>query len=510
MIVSAMQMKQIESNAAELSMSYERMMDNAGSAAAAIIRRNMPVEGRFITIFCGNGNNGGDGFVAARRMMENGANVVVVLTDGEPETDAAKAMYDFMQMMEVAVVNYGDDMQYLADRLASTDILIDAIYGTGFRGSFDTHHSDICRVINGLDTTVVALDVPSGVCADSGIADENAVIANMTITFDSNKPATVMPSCAQHCGQVVVADIGIPPEARDAIAESYVLVDKDYVFSKLQKRERRSHKGTYGKLLCVAGSQPYMGAAILAVLAALRTGAGYVTLASTKEVCRSTVAVLPEAVMLPLAQNPDGTISSKSIDEILAAAEISTAVLVGNGLGNGEDTLKIVEALLSRAKCPVILDADGINCLAGNITILKNANVPVILTPHLGELSRLSEIPLSQLSEQAQSVGREFSQEYGVTIVIKDAYTVTAGEDGVTYINTTGNAGMAKAGSGDVLAGMIGALTAQGHALPVAAACGVFLHGLAGDYAAALRSQYGMLPRDIVDCLTQVFLENER
>ena len=506
-IVTSAQMKEIERNSLHYALSYERLMENAGAAAAAAIRRAEQVEGKFVTLFCGRGNNGGDGFVVARKLCEAGANVAVVLTDGEPRTDEAAAMFRLIAVMEIAVVEYGDDPAYLTERLAETDILVDAIYGTGFHGALDERHRDICRLINGVGVPTYALDIPSGVTADTGWADACAVRADATIVFDSDKPATVMPRAAAFCGEVVLADIGIPDEARAGIEENYRLADREFTFSVLKKRARDTHKGSYGKLLNVAGSQQYMGAALLSTLAAMRSGAGYVTLCSTKEVCRAALPGLPEAVMLPLRQNPDGSISFQDIDRILEAAGRSTAVLAGNGLGAGDDACRIVYELVQKCEKPLILDADGINALSRNIDILKRASCPVVLTPHRMELSRLTTLPLEQLEQGALAAGFAFAQEYGVTLILKDAYTHTVTPEGVVYINTSGNAGLAKAGSGDVLAGVVGALAAQGYPPEAAAACGAWLHGRAGDYAAADCSQYGMLPRDVIGSLTRVFAD---
>lgn len=509
-ILTSDQMKTVERNSLSYSMSYERLMENAGSAAAAAIRRAADVEGRYVTIFCGRGNNGGDGFVAARRLNEAGANVAVVLTDGEPKTPEASEMLRRIGLMDIAVVGYGDDPEYLTERLASTDLLIDAIYGTGFHGELDERHRDICRLINGVGVQVFSFDIPSGVNADTGEADPCAVRAGTTVVFDSDKPATVMPAAAEYCGEVVVADIGIPPEAHEGVDPLFTLADRGWVFGRLPRRRRDSHKGDYGKLLNVAGSQRYMGAAVLSTLAAMRTGAGYLTLASTKEVCRTALPMLPEAVMLPLPQNADGSLSYKAMDEILEAAGRSTAVLVGNGLGTGSDACHIVYELIKQVSCPLIIDADGINALARNIDILKDKKAPVVLTPHLMELSRLTTLPVGQLRPDPLTAGKAFAQEYGVTVVLKGAYTLTAGPDGRVWVNTTGNAGLAKAGSGDVLAGMVGALAAQGRSPEEAAACGVWLHGMAGDYAAGELSQYAMLARDVIDALPRVLVDNGR
>lgn len=510
MIVTAGQMKQIEANSLEYSLSMGRLMENAGSAAAAAIRRVYDVQGKYITVFCGKGNNGGDGFVAARRLTEAGANVVVVLTDGQPRTEQAKEMFERITYMEIPVVEYGEDPAYLTERLAETDFLVDAVYGSGFHGQLDDLHRDICRLITGVGVPVISLDIPSGVATDTGAADPYAIRARHTVVFDSYKPATVLPAAAKFCGEVTLADIGIPEEAHHDIAEKFTLMDDLHVFGELKKRLRETHKGDYGRLLVVGGCQRYMGAVTLCTLAAMRTGAGYVTLASTKEVCRTTLSRLPEAVMLPLRQTAEGTISAGAIDDILDAAGCSTALLAGNGLGTGQEARSIISAIVKNARCPVILDADGINAVCDNISIFKQAKCPLAVTPHVKEFSRLTGREVAQIKADPVTESLSFAKAYGVTVVLKDAYTITATPAGHVYINTTGNAGMAKAGSGDVLAGIIGSLAAQGHSPEEAAACGVWLHGMAGDYAARSCSQYAMLARDVIDALCAVFSDYDR
>lgn len=509
-IVTSGQMKQIEQNAVACGLSMERLMENAGSAAAMTIRREFEVEGRYVTIFCGRGNNGGDGFVVARRLCQAGANVAVVLTDGAPRTEQAKAMYEMIRMMDIAISEYGVDPHYFAERLSKTDLLVDAIYGTGFHGELDDRHRDICRLLNGIDVNTISLDIPSGITCNTGFADSCAVRAQLTVTFDNAKPACAFPCASEYCGKVIVADIGIPEEAHHEIVSEFTRVDSDYVFGMLPRRRRRTHKGDYGKLLNIAGSENYMGAAILSSLAGMRTGAGYVTLASTGEVCRTALPELLECVMMPLKASKTGAISYDSMPEILSAVQRSTAVLVGNGLGVSDDACRIVYDLVRETKCPLVVDADGINAISKNIDILKQAGGPVVLTPHLMELSRLTGAAIEELKQDALTVGRTFAKKYGITLVIKDAYTNTACADGQVLINTTGNAGLAKAGSGDVLAGMIGALAAQGVSPEIAAACGIWLHGAAGDVTAASRSQYGMLARDVIDKLPEVFLTHNR
>lgn len=510
MIVTSQQMKQIELAACESGLTMERLMENAGSAAARAICRLADVEGQCVTIFCGKGNNGGDGYVVARLLMQSGADVVIVRTDGEPSTPQASAMLERLKPMEIPILDFGQDMAFLTQRLSATSILVDAIYGTGFHGGMDDAHRQICRLMCGVGARIFSLDIPSGLNANTGAADEYAIRAEATLVFDCHKPATVMPKAAAFCGSAVLCDIGIPPQAHDGVSELYTLMDAAHVFGQIPARRRETHKGDYGRLLNVAGCAAYMGAAALSTMAALRTGAGYVTLASTKDCCAAAFSSAMEAVMKPLAAVPDGFLSRENIPALLETLKTSSALLIGNGLGCCDDTLEILKAMLKAAKCPVIIDADGINLIAPHIDILREVSCPVILTPHPREFSRLCAALPEQKCAGALQTGLAFAAAYHVTLVLKDAHTHTVTADGHVYINTTGNAGMAKAGSGDVLAGIIASLAAQGLEPDAAASCGVWLHGCAGDSAAEIFSQAGMLARDIVSSLPHVFLENKR
>jgi len=591
-IVTRSQMKQIEQNALAYDLTFHRLMENAGSAAAAFIRRTFAVAGLNCMVFCGSGNNAGDGMVVARKLTEDGANMVIVLLDGTPGSEESAAMYNTAMMMQIPMVDFSTQHQKVMDFLSQTDIIVDAICGTGFTGGLREIHRGACRAVNEAIAAVVSLDIPTGVECDSGAADPDAVRADFTIAFDRAKPAHVLAASAQLCGVVETVDIGIPTEAHagiptweqpapayeSAAPESFVfqaepeplpaveggltfvvpeepapappapespipaapagaaspfspespffeaepaapapaaasgeIFDLGRVFGLLLPRPQNSHKGTFGRLLNISGSQNYTGAAALSSMAALRCGAGLVTLASTGEVCAAAGGHIPEATFLPLAKSAVGGIDFEGSMPILAPRlGAADAVLLGCGLGNTTHTAQLLAFVLQAATCPVVVDADGINALAQNIYVLQKASAPVVLTPHLGEMARLSGLSIQEISADRQGAALRFAQEHGVVLVLKGPGTLVASPDGRLAENTTGNPGLAKGGSGDVLAGMIGALLAQGIPPREAAACGVFLHGLAGDRCAARRSQYAMLPHELLEDLAEIFLENGR
>jgi len=510
-VLTGAQMKQVEENSLAFDLTYHRLMENAGGAAAAFIRRTFAVTGLKALVFCARGNNGGDGMVVARKLAEAGAFVAVVLLDGTPQSPEAGAMYSTIRMMDVPIYDFTVDNAQVMELVEETDIIVDAICGTGFHGELRDAHRGACMAINTAIAAVISLDIPTGVTCDTAEADPDAVRADFTLAFDSRKPAHILPAAFPFCGQVEVLDIGIPPEAHRGVLPLFGMMETAHVFQELLPRPADSNKGDFGRVLNIAGCASYRGAAVLSTLAALRCGAGLVTLASIEEVCAAVACHAPEATLLPLARSAVGGIdfegSTAALTGELARAD---SVVLGCGLGNSTHTARLLEHVLENAACPVIVDADGINALAGNIHVLQKASTAVILTPHPGEMARLCGVTTKEIAQDRQGYAMRFAREHKVTLVLKGAGTLTASPEGGLLLNQTGNPGLAKGGSGDVLAGMIGALLAQGLSPSRAAACAVHLHGLAADKTAARRSQYAMLPSELLEELCGVFLEQGR
>lgn len=510
-VVTAGQMRQMEEASLEHDMTYQRLMENAGSAAAAFIRKTFQLEGLNCMIFCGAGNNGGDGFVTARKLIESGANVLVALVGGKPRGEDAQAMYDMIQLMGMPVLSLEDNYDKIIGILEKADIVVDAIYGTGFRGELDTWSEKACEAINNAIAAIISLDIPTGIESDTGRAAEKAVRADFTIAFDSGKPAHILPSGKEYCGVIEIVDIGIPDEAREGLDGLFGEIRTEAVIQSLPKRAENSHKGMHGRLLIIAGSSRYRGAASLAALAALRCGVGYVALASTSQVITAAAAKLYECIYVELPENDMNCIlADRAIPLLRESIGEASAILFGCGAGAGADAEKLLKFLIRDAKCPLIIDADGINALATNINILDEARAPVILTPHPGEMSRICGKPVAKIEEDRCEAAMTFAAEHDVHIVLKGHETVIASPQGVYLVNKTGNAGLAKAGSGDVLAGMIAAFAAEGLGPLAAAAAGVHLHGLAADEAAKELSQYAMLPSDLPDYLARVLQKHNR
>ena len=508
-IVTASEMKEIEQKAGELGMSGERLMENAGAAAAAFLKKTIDPEDKNCIIFCGRGNNGGDGFVVARKLYEDGANVAVVLTDGEPRTEDAKSMFDMVKMMGISVLRLEESYDQIAGLMDVVDIIVDGVYGTGFHGELDELHQKACALMNNAIAAVFSLDIPSGVDCDAAKAAEGAVQADFTIAFDHLKPCHILAPSKGNCGYVELCAIGIPQEAADGVKSHFHIPDEEMVFALLPQRAPESHKGSHGRLLSVCGSENFVGAAVLSAMGAMRCGVGLIQLASTQTVCHIAASHLIECTYLPLAENSCGRVPAESIGAILKRMKRSTAALVGCGLGCDEDTEQVVSALIRRANCPLVIDADGINAVAKNIDILNEKRDSVILTPHPGEMARLVGKEIEDVERDRLSVARTFAQEHGVTLVLKGHNTLVACPDGNIFYNTTGNAGLAKGGSGDVLAGMIAGFAAQGIKPELAAVLGVYLHGMAADACAKRLSQYAMQPSDILEDLCRIFVEHQ-
>jgi hydroxyethylthiazole kinase-like uncharacterized protein yjeF len=371
--------------------------------------------------------------------------------------------------------------------------------GTGIRG-FSLNEVSVLRHENGEPYLLL-----EGKAKE--IAQERGLTFSVSLTHDGGMACAVVTAHRETAGLQPTK-----PERLDRLQKRFgadlkgiTLLDPSFVKGVFPKRDPLSHKGSYGKLMILAGAERYRGAAALCTGAALRSGAGIVTLASVPPVIDAVSAKLYEPVYLTLPQNEAGTLSSLAVPLLLEQAKVSSALLIGCGLGQDEDVTAAVTALLENAVCPVVLDADGLNAIAGRIDILRTAKCRIIITPHLGEMSRLCGKSIAALQDDPAGAAKAFAERYGVTVVLKDADTVIASPDGSLFLNTTGNAGMARGGSGDVLAGMIAAFVCQGLSLKHAAACGVYLHGAAGDLAAAEGSMLGMLPSDMIEVLPKLY-----
>lgn len=446
--------------------------------AALSVLYALPCDRKRTAIFCGKGNNAGDGFALARLLLQRGESVHVYLVCGEDFSGDCQVNYEILRHMDARIIAL-DENDDIGKILRPYDCVVDAIYGTGVHGTIEGLSARVIRAINAHDAAVVSVDVPSGMDSNTGAICGVCVKAGLTVTFAAYKIGMFLYPAADYTGCVIVADIGIP---KYILEKEITVTDKIWAREALPTRADNSHKGDYGKVLVIGGSVGMTGAPTLAARAALTAGCGIVTAAAPESLNTIMEVKLTEEMTLPLLER-DGHFACEAAESIVCAAKGYDAVLFGVGIGRSADIGAILAEILKKVDVPVIIDADGLYALAQDMSLLKNKSCEVILTPHMGEMARLTGKEISESEKPAFC--RDFAREYGVTLVLKGHYTIVTSADGRQYINNVGNSGMATAGSGDVLGGVIASLAARMTDIVDAAALGVYLHGTAGDFAAA-------------------------
>jgi NAD(P)H-hydrate epimerase len=500
----------LEQSAVDGGIEYLQLMENAGTAVVRHMRKKYTLGDKRIVVLCGKGNNGGDGFVIARHLSELGAIITVVLVEGQPVTEIAKHMLGELRFTNVKTIRFPDSSELVKPALASADFIIDSIYGIGFHGSIPEAILPVIQAVESSKAVVIAVDIPSGAQCDTGVVEGACIHADDTITFSTLKTGHLLQPAKSYCGQISVVSVGISAYLISCPKSNLEVTELETVKQMFQPRNPESNKGDFGRLLCFCGSDGMAGAAVMSAKAAVRCGTGLVYVALPRAIYPIVASQLTEPVFAVLDSTVSGEILPQSKTYFKQVFSRSTACLVGCGLGTEQTTENLVYKAVSRSTVPLILDADGINAVAANIDILKTAKAPVILTPHPGEMARLLNTTVADVQAHRLEYASDFAAKYQVIVVLKGAGTVIAEPNGKLYVNPTGNAGMAKGGSGDVLAGMIAAFAAQSMEPFFAAICGVYLHGLAGDRCAKKLSQRAMLPTDLIDELPELFLEFER
>ena len=504
------QIKKAEEKAVSLGDSFLSLMERAGKACADEIAAYYCLKEHpewNIAIVCGRGKNGGDGFVIARHFAENGIPCKIILASGMPAANDAITMFEKINGIEI--IDFQKEETRAKEAIKLADLLVDSIVGFGFHGAAKPELAQVLYLMNRSAAKIASIDLPTGLDCDRGEIAGECIRADFTIAISTLKPAHVTHPAAAYCGTVKTISIGMPKECFEPYDEKVNTIEKDLLLRNLGPRKSDANKGSYGKVLSICGSLRMPGAAVLASTGAVRGGAGLVTCACPRSIATGIFSHLAEPTLLPLPETTDGFLSREALPELLAATHKATVCLFGCGLGNQADTRTIVKELTLSAVCPIIIDADGINCLADNIDILKAAKAPLILTPHPGEMARLTGKTIAEIQANRIKTAKDFASEHKVVLVLKGAGTVVTDGERV-YVNTTGNPGMAKGGSGDALSGIISAFLAQGMRPLDAAACGVYLHGSAGDAAAHSLSQRGMTPTDLLAQLPLLLSQYEQ
>jgi hydroxyethylthiazole kinase-like uncharacterized protein yjeF len=502
-VLTAAQMREAEQAAeSQYGMPSALLMENAGRALADAARSVAGPQQRFLVV-CGPGNNGGDGLVAARFLQEGGARVSVAIVG-----DRARMTPEAQRNLQ-ALEGYGLSAQPLEalSRPRAGDVVVDAIFGTGLsRAPAGPFAEAIFRIYRWrkVGVKVVAADMPSGLQSDTGETFLPYVEADVTVSFGFLKRGQVLEPGASLCGELRRVDIGLTAAAIQSLTGPVLrLVEEADAREVLPPRRADTHKGTYGHVLVVAGSRGKSGAAALAARAALRSGAGLVSVATRSDALEAVLSHSPEVMGIPLERT--GPLGPADLNVLVAEAEGKDALVIGPGIPRGPETGRLIGDLLERVEVPVVLDADALNAVAADLSVLRRAKKPAVLTPHPGEMARLTGRSTTEVQAHRLGVARDFAMQHGVTLVLKGARTIIACADGEIFVNPTGNAGMATGGAGDVLSGICGAFLAQGIRVPDAAWAAVYAHGLAGDLAVARRGKLGLIAGDIVEGLGDVW-----
>lgn len=473
------------------------LMENAGLGVVEEIEEFLEdVTGKQIVIFCGKGNNGGDGYVIARHLYHRGADVAVFLA-GDKKAIKGDALINLrildnmgIEVTEIATLDEISPFDHI-------DLVVDALLGTGVTGAVTGFFGELIHYMNSLDAPIVSVDLPSGMETDTGAVHGACVQSDLTVTMAHLKTGLLFSPARDHAGEISIIDISVPPEVSEALQGKKYLVEKQDILDRLPKRSLDAHKTSCGKVVVVAGSVGMTGAAALASLASLQVGAGLTKLGIPSSLNPILEQKLTEVMTVPLAETDSQSISIKAKDQLADLVEWADVLAVGPGLSTHPETIEFVKWLVTTAKKPMVLDADGLNALAQSPDLIKNYPGELIITPHPGELSRLIDLSVAEIQNDRLNVIRKLAQAWGKVIVLKGGPTVTAAPNGDLFINSTGNPGMATGGSGDVLTGIIAGLLAQKLNAIDAAIVGVFLHGLAGDLAAEKLSEMGVIAGDL-------------
>ena len=494
-ILTPYQMRQAETTSDKQGVSlWELMLAAGGQLAEIVFVRSKQLQAKKVLILCGKGNNGGDGYVCAARLAAAGIDTTVCQLLGEPKTDLSKKAFALAEKDKTIEI-YAD----LSEKPITADIIVDCVFGTGFHGELDKPRRREFGMISAVKAYKIACDLPSGVDSQRGTAAEGTCVFDETVTFHAPKIGMVLKPARSFCGKITVCDIGIVfDRKKDCDDRTFIReMSADDLHKMMPSRPEYSYKGTFGRLLIIAGSERYIGAAAIASRAALRTGCGIVNLAAPKSVIMAVAGQAPECVYTPLPCGDDGCIGKNALPILSELLNDCDAVVAGCGLGQTEGTKKLIKALIKKVEKPLVIDADGINQLSKNIDVLREKNCEVILTPHIGELARLAGVNTHDAAASRYDICRWLTDNYDITLHSKDSTTMTfSGSD--AYITNFGNSALAKGGSGDMLSGIIGSMLAQG--APPAEACmlGSYIMGRTAEMLCEDSSPAALTASDII------------
>jgi len=484
-------------------LSHELLMEDAGSAIFNVALREIGLHGKSFCVVAGTGNNGGDALVAARRLYAAGASVkVYVVGDVSRFTEPARKNFELVKAMDIPirVILSDEDVKRFVEEARECDALIVGVIGIGLRGEVTGVRRSVIEAVNSLGKTVISVDIPSGIGGDDGRVYGVAVKSTYTVSFGLPKYGNILYPGYHYCGKLYISYLSYPPQ----------LLNSDSIRAELNyptpppERVKWGHKGTFGKFLAIAGARYYYGAPYYVAYSFLKAGGGYSRLATPKSIAPFIAARNSEIVFIPLEETDEGTMAYRNLETILRVVDEFNVdvVAIGSGASLNPETQELIRRLVEGIDRPIIIDGDGITAISKDPNVVKKRKAPTIITPHLGEFSRLTQLSTQQIVEDPVAILRKTCIELNSYITLKGAHTLVCRPDGYIYINMTGNPGMAKAGMGDVLTGTIAAMYGIGYGdVGDATRIGVLVHGLAGDLAAKDVGEDGVTPDDVVEYL---------
>jgi NAD(P)H-hydrate epimerase len=494
------EMKDLDRRATEeFGISDDLLMENAGQAVYFVISQELGIKNNKFIVFCGAGNNGGDGLVVARKIHSNGGEVKVLLLDDEAKfKGAAKRNFEMISRMPIEISRISS-LDAVIPELLDCNAIVDAIFGTGLVRKVGGIYKDVIQLINESQSVVFSVDIPSGINGNTAEVMGVAVNADYTVTFGLPKLGNMLYPGYEHCGKLYVSHISFPPALYNS--KSIKVAVNSPV--ELPERAKDTHKGSYGKALFIAGSSSYLGAPYFSALSFLKAGGGLSYLATPQSISPFIASKGSEIVFLPQKETPSGSIAVEDEDELLESSRMVDMVVLGPGLSLAKETQELVCKLVPEIDKPLIIDGDGITAIAEDLAKVKNREAPTILTPHLGEMSRIARMEISEIDKNKIDVLQRTAKKLNAIIILKGAHSLIGYPDGTVFINVSGNSGMATAGSGDVLTGTIAAMYGLGLPLDDAVRTGVFMHGFSGDVAAVDKGEDGITAQDILDYLPE-------
>ncbi len=504
-LLKSSEMRDVDRHAIEvLGIPGAVLMENAARGVCEVIYRKL--EGTSALVVCGKGNNGGDGLAVARNLYNLGYDVEVVLTSPvESLKGDAKLNAQVLSLLPISVhvVDREEKLFELFNLGREADFIVDALFGTGLSKPLSGFYAEVVEVINRFNKPVVSVDIPSGLSSDSGSLIGPHVKADYTVTFAYPKVAHLFPPACYSVGELFIVDISIPEDVANLVAPDRFILTADEVAFTYPFREVMSHKYTYGHVAVIGGSVGKTGAPAMAAQGALKAGAGLVSVVVPESLNSVFEVKLTEVMSIPVKDKGKGYFGIDSLPQVLSVIERGkfSAVVIGPGIGSQEESYEFVREFVKECNLPLVIDADGINALAASLELLKLKEQEVVLTPHIGEFSRITSMSKEEILSTLPDVGLEFAKSFNCNLVLKSGRTVISTPKGKTYVNVMGNPGMATAGTGDVLAGIIGALLGMGIDGEDASKLGVFLHSLSGDLAAKDLTEEGLVATDLINYL---------